>query len=91
MYIYTAADTAMLQVRTRRWYGTNGGPLAQVRFLSGDLHHKTGFYALQWRKSLPCFHTCATKAVHLRQKALLTQRLQLPDDAGGDALTFTTP
>ena len=76
-----------MEARWRRW----NLPLAQVRFLSGDLHHKTGFYALQWRKSLPCFHTCATKAVHLCQKAILTQHLQLPDDAGGDALTFTTP
>lgn len=43
--------------------------LAQVGFLVGDLSRKMDSYALQWRRSRPLFHTCAQKALHLRQKA----------------------
>ena len=40
--------------------------LAQVGFLVGDLRRKMGSYALQWRRSLPFFLTCAKKPLHLR-------------------------
>ena len=41
--------------------------LAQVRFLGGGLRRKTVSYALQWRRSYPFFHTCASKGWDLRQ------------------------
>lgn len=40
--------------------------LAQVRFFLRDLRRKTTFYAFQWRRSHPYFHTCASNAIHLR-------------------------
>ena len=42
--------------------------MAQVRFLRGDLRHNTGMYALQWRRSYPIFHTCASNPRDLRQQ-----------------------
>lgn len=44
--------------------------MAQVRFLRGDLRHNTGMYALQWRRSYPIFHTCASNPRDLRHKSL---------------------
>ena len=48
------------------WRGWTGF-LVQVRFLGGDLRRKMGFYAFQWRRSCPFFHTCVICTSHLRQ------------------------
>ena len=47
----------------RRWATV----LAQVGFLGGDLHRKSLFYALQWRRSTPFFPICARNAGDLRR------------------------
>lgn len=44
--------------------------LAQVCFLGRDLRRKTGFHALQWRRSSLFFHTCPKNTPHLRQEHL---------------------
>ena len=41
--------------------------LAQVCFYLRDLRRESLFYALQWRRSPPFFHTCAKTPQHLRQ------------------------
>ena len=48
----------------RRWVRL----LAQVGFRVGDLRRKTGFCALQWRRSPYQNHTCAQKSMDLRRE-----------------------
>ena len=43
---------------------------AQVRFLAGDLLHKSSVCDFPWRRSHPFFHTCSITPFHLRHRTL---------------------